>query len=67
MLGESIKARSLSPWGSPGVGEGAVDQKVGVPADGGGEVSVVGFGQAEVAETFGRIDGPLERSEEADF
>ena len=67
MLGEGIESSSLNARGAFRVGEGAMDQKVGISADRGGEVGVVGFGQAEVAETFGRIDGPLEGAEEADF
>jgi hypothetical protein len=67
MLGEGIEGRPLDSGRTFRVGEGAMDEKVGVSADGGGEVGVVGFGQAEVAETFGRIDGPLEGAEEADF
>jgi hypothetical protein len=49
------------------VGKSAVDEEIGVPADGGGEVGVVGFGQAEMAETFGGVDGPFEGAKKTDL
>ena len=44
-----------------------MDEKISVAANGGGEVGVVGFGQAEVAEAFWGVDGAFERAEEADL
>ena len=44
-----------------------MDEKIGVAANGGGEVGVVGFGQAEVAEAFWGVDSALEGAEEADL
>jgi hypothetical protein len=49
------------------VGQSAVDEEIGVPADGGGKVGVVGFGQAEMSETFGRVDGPFEGAKKTDL
>jgi len=49
------------------VGEGTVDEEIGITADGGGEVGVVGFGQAEMSETFGRVDGPFEGAKKTDL
>ncbi len=47
--------------------EGAVDDEVGVAADGGGEVCVVGFCEAVVADGFGGVGGAFERFQEAEF
>ncbi len=44
-----------------------MDEKISVAANGGGEVGVVGFGQAEVAEAFWGVDGAFERAKEADL
>jgi len=44
-----------------------VDEEIGITADGGGKVGVVGFGQTEVAETFGRVDGPFEGAKKTDL
>jgi hypothetical protein len=44
-----------------------VDEEIGITADGGGKVGVVGFCQAEVAEAFGRVDGPFEGAKKADL
>ena len=44
-----------------------MDEKIGVAANRGGEVGVVGFGQAEVAEAFWGVYGTFERAKEADF
>ena len=44
-----------------------MDEKISVAANGRGEVGVVGFGQAEVAEAFRGVDGAFERAEEADL
>ena len=42
------------------MGEGTMDEEIGITADGGGKVGIVRFCQTEVAETFGRVDGPFE-------
>lgn len=47
--------------------EGTVDNEVGVASDGRGEVGVVGFSQAIVAERFGLVVGPFQGFEEPDF
>jgi len=44
-----------------------MNEEIGIATDGRGEVGVVGFRQAEVAETFGRVDGPFEGTKEADL
>ena len=44
-----------------------MDKKIGVAANRGSEVGVVGFGQAEVAEAFWGVDSAFERTEEADL
>ncbi len=44
-----------------------MDEEIGITANGGGKVGVVGFGQAEVAETFGRVDGPFEGAKKTDL
>ena len=44
-----------------------MDEEIGITADGGGEVGVVGFGQAEMSETFGRVDGPFEGAKKTDL
>ena len=49
------------------MGEGTVDKEICVPADGRGKVGVVGFGQAEMSETFGRVDGPFEGAKKTDL
>ena len=67
MLGEGIERSSLNAGGTFGVGQSTVDEEIGVTADGGGEVGVVGFGQTEMSETFGRVDGPFEGSKKADL
>lgn len=51
-----------------GIGEeGSMDDQVSVAADGRGEMSVVGFGQAVMAEGFGGVTGAHERSQKANF
>ena len=67
MLGEGIERSSLNAGGTFGVGQGTVDEKIGISADRRGEVGVVGFCQAEVAETFGRVDGPFEGAKKTDL
>ena len=67
MLGEGIQRSPLNAGGAFRVGQGAMDEEIGITADGGGEVGVVGFGQAEVAETFGRVDGPFEGAKKTDL
>lgn len=49
------------------VEEGAVDDEVGVTADGGGEVGVMAFGEAEVAEGFDGVAGAHQGLEESDL
>jgi hypothetical protein len=44
-----------------------MNEEIGVTTDGGGKVGVVGFGQTEVAETFGRVDGPFEGAKKTDL
>ena len=44
-----------------------MDEEIGITADGGGEVGVVGFGQAEMSETFGRVDGTFEGAKKTDL
>ena len=44
-----------------------MDEEIGITADGGGKVSVVGFCQTEVAETFGRVDGTFEGAKKTDL
>ncbi len=67
MLGEGFQSRGIDFGRTFGGKEGAVDEKIGVAANGGGEVGVVGFGQAEVAEAFWGVDGAFERAKEADL
>jgi hypothetical protein len=67
VLGEGIKRSSLNTGSTFGVSERPMNEKIGVTADGGGEVGVVGFGQAKVAETFGRVDGPFEGAKKTDL
>ena len=67
MLGEGIKCSSLNAGGTFGVGKSTVDEEIGITADGGGKVGVVGFGQAEMSETFGRVDGPFEGAKKTDL
>ena len=47
--------------------EGAVDDEVGVAADGAGEVGVVGFVKAVVTGGFVGVSGTFEAFEEGDF
>ena len=44
-----------------------MDQQVRVTADRRGEVGVMGFGQAEVAEAFWRVDRAFEGAKKADL
>jgi hypothetical protein len=67
MLGEGIERSSLNAGCAFGVGQSTVDEEIGITADGGGEVGVVGFGQAEMSETFGRVDGPFEGAKKTDL
>jgi len=67
MLGKSIERSSLNAGGTFGVGQSTVDEEIGITADGGGEVGVVGFGQTEMSETFGRVDSPFEGSKKTDL
>ena len=67
MLGEGIQCSSLNAGSAFRVGEGTMDEEIGITADGGGEVGVVGFGQAEMSETFGRVDGPFEGAKKTDL
>ena len=46
--------------------EDAVDDEVGIAADGRGEMGVIRLGQAVVAEVLVRVDGQLERAEDLD-
>jgi len=47
--------------------QGAVDNEVRVAADGTGEVTIIGLGQAVVAERFGGVGGPFEAFKQAEF
>jgi hypothetical protein len=67
MLGEGIKRSSLNTGSAFGVGQSTVDEEICVAADGGGEVGVVGFGQTEMSETFGRVDGPFQGAKKTDL
>ena len=67
MLGEGIELSSLNAGSAFQVGQGTMDEEIGITADGGGEVGVVGFGQAEMSETFGRVDGPFEGAKKTDL
>jgi len=67
VLGEGFQSRGIDFGRTFSGKEGAVDEKIGVATNGRGEVGVVGFGQAEVAETFWGVDSAFERAEEADF
>lgn len=49
------------------MGEGTMNEEIGITADGGGKVGIVRFGQTEVAETFGRVDGPFEGAKKTDL
>jgi hypothetical protein len=49
------------------VGESTVDEEIGITADGGGKVGVVGFGQTEMSETFGRVNGPFQGAKKTDL
>jgi hypothetical protein len=66
-LREGIESSALNAGSAFRVGEGTVDEEIGITADGRGKVGVVGFGQAEVAETFGRVDGPFEGAKKTDL
>jgi hypothetical protein len=67
MLGEGVERSSLNAGSAFGVGQSAVDEEICVPADGRGEVGVVGFGQAEMSQTFGRVDGPFQGAKKTDL
>jgi hypothetical protein len=67
MLGKGIESSPLNAGGTFGVGQSTVDEEICVAADGGGEVGVVGFGQTEMSETFGRVDGPFEGAKKTDL
>ena len=67
----SEAASAISPSGSGLVPspasrrlEEAVDDEVGIAADGRGEMGVIGLGQAVVADVLGRIDGQLHRPQD---
>ena len=47
--------------------ERAMDDQIGVAADGRGEMGVFGFGQTVMAERLDRIPGPHERFEKANL
>ena len=49
------------------MGQSTVDEEISITADGGGKVGVVGFGQTEMSETFGRVDGPFEGAKKTDL
>jgi len=49
------------------VGQSTMNEEIGITADGGGKVGVVGFGQTEMSETFGRVDGPFEGAKKTDL
>jgi hypothetical protein len=67
VLGEGIESSSLNAWSAFRVGKGTMDEEICVTTDGRGKVGVVGFGQTEVAETFGRVDGPFEGAKKTDL
>jgi len=67
MLGEGIEGSALHPRSAFRVGEGTMDEEIGIAADGGGEVGIVGFRQTEMSETFGRVDGPFEGAKKTDL
>ena len=67
MLGQGIEGGPFDPRSTFGVSQGTMHEKIGVTTDGGGEVGVVGFGQAEVAEAFGGVDGPFEGAKKTDL
>ena len=67
VLGEGIESSPLNAGSAFRVGQGTMDKEIGITANGGGKVGVVGFGQAEVAETFGRVDGPFEGAKKTDL
>lgn len=67
MLGEGIERSSLNAGSTFRVGEGAMDEEIGITADGRGKVGVVGFCQTEMAETFGRVDGTFEGAKKTDL
>jgi hypothetical protein len=66
-LREGIESSSLNAGSAFRVGEGTVDEEIGITADGRGKVGVVGFGQAEVAETFWGVDGTFEGAKKTDL
>jgi hypothetical protein len=67
MLGEGIEGGSLNTGSTFRVGQSTVDEEICITADGRGKVGVVGFCQTEVAETFGRVDGPFEGAKKTDL
>ena len=44
-----------------------MDEEIRIASDRGGKVGVVGFCQTEMAETFGRVDGPFEGAKKTDL
>jgi hypothetical protein len=66
-LGEGIERSSLNAGSTFRVGEGAMDEEIGITADGGGKVGIVRFCQTEVAETFGGVDGTFEGAKKTDL
>lgn len=67
VLREGIERSSLNAGSAFRMGEGTMDEEIGVPADGGGKVGVVGFCQTEVAETFWGVDGTFEGAKKTDL
>jgi len=67
MLSEGIEGSSLNAGSTFRVGQSTVDEEICITADGGGEVGVVGFCQAEMTETFRRVDGPFERAKKTNL
>jgi hypothetical protein len=67
MLGEGVERSSLNAGSAFRVGQSAVYKEICVPADGGGKVGIVGFRQTEVAQTFGRVDGPFQGAKKTDL
>ena len=67
VLGEGIESSPLNAGSAFRVGKGTMDEEICVPTDGRGKVGVVGFGQTEVAETFGRVDGTFEGAKKTDL
>jgi len=67
VLSQPVEGFALGFGSSAGVGQGAMHEQIGITTDRGGEMGVVGLGEAVVAEAFRRVDGTFQRTQQRDL